>query len=85
MSKFVSQTFTLDHKPIKIIDEADVDLMVFLSASSASVRIGYGPTMLAALFLGNRDQMILLSEERELWAAIEGSEPETLGIFAFPN
>lgn len=85
MAKFVSETFELTEVPIKVIEEADQDLMVFLSASSASVRIGYGPNNVAALFQGNKDQMILLSEERELWAVSVGGEKQTLGVYAFPN
>jgi len=85
MAKFVSETFELGNEPVKVIEEADLDLMVFLSASSASVRIGYGPNNVAALFLGLKDQMIQLTEGRELWAVSIGGETQTLGVYAFPN
>lgn len=85
MDNFISETFELEDKPVKVIEEADIDLMVFLSASSASIRVGYGPSTLAALFQGSKDQMLLLPEKRELWAVSVGGEIQILGVYALPN
>lgn len=84
METSVSRTFELTDTPTQILLAIHSDRMVYLSASSATVQVGYSPESLAYLFYGPRGFMFFLEEGYDLWARSDETG-QTIGILTAKN
>lgn len=70
MAAFASSETALTTTPTKIVDTAEFDRLVALTASNGTPKVGYSGSTLCSLFQGGLDRDFPIPAGHELWAAV---------------
>lgn len=70
MTAFESGETTLTTTAAKIVDSAEFDRALILTASNGTPKVGYSGSTLCSLFQGGLNRDFALPAGHELWAAV---------------
>ena len=70
MAAFESSETNLTTTPTKVVNAAEFDRMVVLTANNGTPKVGYSGSTLCSLFQGGLNRDFPLPAGHELWAAV---------------